>query len=235
MERPYVCLSFAQGLDGSIGGLSQERIAISGPESLAMTYGLRSRFDAILVGSGTIKADDPSLGLHGAPGKPPRPIVVDPSLSTPPGARVYSRRESRPVILCAPGSSPERMEEYRARGVEVVECEAPSFTAPRFGETARIEPAAILAALFGIGVASVMVEGGRAIIASFLRSRLVDELVITLAPRYFPGKGPWAGEGDIPAFNLTEAKWEVYGEDIVLSGKPLFQGLELDHEGLVLR
>lgn len=214
MERPHVLLSFAQGLDGSIGGPRGERIALSCPESLDMTRGLRASVDAILVGAGTVRADAPSLGLHGFPGRPPRPVVIDGSLSVGVEARVYARRESRPVAICRPGADRAREAALRAGGVEVLKVEPEG--------SGRIPEEALLRALWGIGVASVMVEGGAKVIGGFLRSGLVDELVITLCPLAPAGVGPWRGAAEYPPFRLDGAAWERRGSDMVLRGRPLF-------------
>ncbi len=87
-ERPYVTLSYAQSLDGSITARRGEPLAISGPESLEMTHRLRAEHDAILVGIGTLLADDPRLSVRLVAGADPQPIIVDSRLRFPLNARI---------------------------------------------------------------------------------------------------------------------------------------------------
>ncbi len=93
-DRPYVVLSYAQSVDGSIAGRNRERIRLSGAESMRLTYGIRALCDTILVGIGTVLADDPQLTVKEIEGPSPRPIVLDTHLRTPLGARLIARRGS---------------------------------------------------------------------------------------------------------------------------------------------
>src|SRR3989304_8693232 len=77
LGRPLVTLSYAQSLDGCIAARAGERLALSGPESMRLTHRLRAAQDAILVGIGTVPADNPRLTVHLVQGQDPQPIVLD--------------------------------------------------------------------------------------------------------------------------------------------------------------
>ncbi|MBN2641694.1 MAG: RibD family protein, partial [Victivallales bacterium] len=98
-DRPLVTLAWAQSLDGSIARKSGERLAISGPEATAMTHALRAEHDTILVGIGTVLADDPRLDVRLAPGPSPLPLVLDPTLRTPADSRLVARTDRKPWLF----------------------------------------------------------------------------------------------------------------------------------------
>ncbi len=81
--RPLVSLCYAQSLDGSLAARGGKTLRLSGPESMALTHRLRAAHDAILVGIGTILADNPSLTVRYAAGKNPQPVILDSSLRFP--------------------------------------------------------------------------------------------------------------------------------------------------------
>ncbi|MBM2842777.1 MAG: RibD family protein, partial [Anaerolineales bacterium] len=89
-DRPFITLSYAQSLDGSIALPDGRPLALSSPPSLFRTHALRARHDGVLVGVGTILADDPQLTVRHAAGPNPQPIVLDTGLRTPLPARILS-------------------------------------------------------------------------------------------------------------------------------------------------
>jgi len=173
--RPRVTLSFAQSLDGSIAAAPGKPLRLSGADSMRLTHELRAAHDAILVGIGTVLTDDPQLNVRLAPGKSPRPIILDSTLRCPPRARCVDARRGA-IIATTASASPERERALVAHGARVW----------RFaGE--RVNLGDLLARLRDENLASVMVEGGARVIAGFLRARLVDRVVITLAPMFVGG------------------------------------------------
>ena len=94
-DRPFVTLAYAQSLDGSITTARGERYGLSGPDALRLTHALRARHDAILIGIGTVLADDPELGVRLANGPSPQPVIVDSRLRTPSDAKVLRAPEGR--------------------------------------------------------------------------------------------------------------------------------------------
>ncbi len=177
-QRPFVTLTYAQSLDGSIAAQPGTSLALSGSRIAAkFTHQLRADHDAILVGIETILSDDPQLNVRLVDGSDPRPIILDSTLRSPNTARCLNPSR-RPIIATTDRASIDREREFEANGVRVLrlpQCES------------RVDLAALLAQLDVEGVRSLMVEGGARVITSFLRAQLVDRLVITIAPMLVGG------------------------------------------------
>lgn len=172
-SRPLVTLSYAQSLDGCLTLHAGSPSPISGPESLDVTHHLRAAHDAILVGVGTVLADDPSLRVRRVEGRSPRPIVLDSHLRTPPGARLLTLGRE-PWIAALESADPARRAALEAAGAEVLSLPG--------GDDGRVSLPALLEALAARGITSIMVEGGAEVITSFLRAGLADLAVLTVAP-----------------------------------------------------
>mmetsp|Transcript_34521 Transcript_34521/g.55844 ORF Transcript_34521/g.55844 Transcript_34521/m.55844 type:complete len:147 (+) Transcript_34521:57-497(+) len=98
-NRPFVTLTYAQSLDGSISAERGSPLLLSGKESMTMTHALRAAHDAILVGVGTLIADDPSLNVRHVNGTNPRPIILDSSLRMPLNRKLFTSSTCvRPII-----------------------------------------------------------------------------------------------------------------------------------------
>ncbi|MEI6386876.1 MAG: RibD family protein [Spirochaetota bacterium] len=216
LDRPRITLAWAQGLDGSIAAAPGLRTALSGPESLRMTHGLRASHKAILVGIGTVLADDPSLTVRFAEGPDPRPIVLDASLRMPQGSQLMTRPypgpDSQPILVTAKGSDPGRRGALEALGATIIEvgCDAGG----------ALDLAELLERLAALNIASVMVEGGARVLAAFLSARLLDQVVITIAPCILPGGLNPFQSGPGPACLIAEPTIERLGDDLCLSGRP---------------
>jgi diaminohydroxyphosphoribosylaminopyrimidine deaminase/5-amino-6-(5-phosphoribosylamino)uracil reductase len=215
-ERPVVTLSYAQTLDGRIataGGSSQW---ISGPESLRLTHRLRAEHDAIVVGVGTVLADNPRLTVRLVDGPDPLRVIVDSRLRTPLDANVLAGEAAHGTVLAITDRAPgERRQAVLQRGASVL-------VVPE-DRAGRVQLAPLLERLAERGVRSVMVEGGAGLITAFLRERLVDRMVVTLAPKVL-GRGIEAvGDLEIDdladALRLTDVVYERYGVDIVIDGR----------------
>ena len=179
--RPLVRLKVASTLDGRIALGSGESRWITGPAARAHGHLLRAHHDGILVGIGTALADDPRLTARLAGGPHPQPVVVDSRLRFPPDARLLDHPTHTPWIASSECANPERAQALEARGADVL----------RLPEQAdgRVDLGVMLDRLGERGIASLMVEGGAAIITSFLAGRLADQLVLTIAPRLVGGLG----------------------------------------------
>ncbi|HET7035715.1 MAG TPA: GTP cyclohydrolase II [Thermomicrobiaceae bacterium] len=208
-DRPAVTLAYAQSLDGSLAARAGEPLALSGPESLVMTHRLRAAHDAILVGIGTVLADDPRLSLRLAPGCHPRPVILDGHLRFPLEARLLAGPR-RPWIATGEEASRERQQALEAAGARVLRLP--------LDDAGLVALPALLRLLAEEGIERLMVEGGPRVIASFLRQRLADQLVITLAPRLVGGLRLLDEPGDYPS--LRAARQARVGQDLVLWGEP---------------
>ncbi len=206
-DRPFVSLTYAQSLDGSLTVRRGEPLALSGPESLRLTHQLRAAHDAILVGIGTVLADDPRLTVRQVEGADPRPVVLDSHLRLPPTAALLRGRR-RPIVATTPAAALPAEAELVARGAEVVRLPA--------GPAGRVDLVALLRWLRSRGLLSLMVEGGAEVITAFLEARLVDRLAVTIAPVLVGGL---SAVGALPARpRLRAPRQRQLGQDVVIWG-----------------
>lgn len=203
---PFVTLSYAQSLDGSIAAGPGQRTRISGEESMVLTHRLRAAHQAILVGIGTVEADDPLLTVRKASGENPIRIVLDSDLRTPVDSRLIGSVDRSPVWLLAGSRADRRRREaLEARGARVMQIEGSSW-------------GAILSALATAGIASLMVEGGARVISSLLGARAFDAVVVTLGMRFIGGLSSL--EGPLPEeAPLDKVSWAAVGADLVVAGR----------------
>jgi diaminohydroxyphosphoribosylaminopyrimidine deaminase/5-amino-6-(5-phosphoribosylamino)uracil reductase len=182
-DRPAVTLKLATTLDGRIATAAGDSQWITGTPARKSAHGLRGRHDAIMVGVGTVLADDPDLTCR-IPGYAPRAaprIVADSHLRTPLTARIVASAQDKPTwILHRDGADPARIEALTAAGVTCLE------TA---GDEMGIDPAAALSALAQAGLTSILLEGGARLAAAMLRAGVVDRLVLYQAPGIIGGDG----------------------------------------------
>jgi len=211
--RPLVTLSYAQSLDGSIADRPGRPLALSGEASMVLTHGLRAAHEAILVGIGTVLADNPRLNVRLAAGKDPQPIVVDSRLRFPSYANLL-RNGRTPWIATNEAADPERQEALEAAGAKVLRLA---------GSNGWVDLADLLQYLGSLGINSLMVEGGAQIITSFLASRLVDQVILTIAPLLVGGLRvvDHLGRSSSRSFpRLRHLSYQQLGEDLVLRGEP---------------
>jgi diaminohydroxyphosphoribosylaminopyrimidine deaminase / 5-amino-6-(5-phosphoribosylamino)uracil reductase len=214
--RPTVTLSYAQTLDGRLATASGSSRWISAPESLRFAHQLRAEHDAVAVGAGTACKDDPRLTVRLVPGEDPLRVVVDSTLRTPLTAAVLANGAAAGTVLAVTERAPEnRCEEALSLGATVLRLPA--------GAGGRVGLRALLSELHSLGVRSVMVEGGAALITSFLGDRLADRLAVCIAPKIL-GRGIEA-VGDLGICDLTDSlsladtSVTPYGVDLVLESR----------------
>jgi diaminohydroxyphosphoribosylaminopyrimidine deaminase/5-amino-6-(5-phosphoribosylamino)uracil reductase len=182
--KPLVTLKLASSLDGRIathGGQSQW---ITGVEARTRGHLLRRRHDAVMVGSGTVLADDPELTvrLPGLENPAPLRIVVDGRLRTPLTARlVKSAKDVRTLLVTLPRADPTRLGVFRDCGVEILEVPADA--------TGSIDPHLMLQALGDYGLTRILVEGGATLAAALLAAQAVDRIAWFRSPSIIGGDG----------------------------------------------
>jgi 2,5-diamino-6-(ribosylamino)-4(3H)-pyrimidinone 5'-phosphate reductase len=174
MDRPYVILNAAMTVDGkiaSVGGDSR----ISCPEDLRRLHRLRSRVDAVMIGAGTVLADDPALTVRRVRGKSPVRVVVDGRARVPPSARVF--RRGPPVIVAVGSKAPKSKIERLKRVADVLQLQGPP-----------IDLRELLSRLRSRGIKRLLLEGGSTLNWHMLRSGLVDEIRVSISPRIVGGE-----------------------------------------------
>lgn len=211
--RPYVTLSYAQSLDGSITAQPGKPMTISGPSSMTMTHQLRARHDAILVGINTVLADDPSLSVRLVNGNNPQPVVLDSRLRFPLAAKLLQNQANPPWIATTTAAVSSRQEQLEAAGGHILRLPATP--------DGRVSLSALLTKLAAMGITSLMVEGGASIITNFLAAHLVDRLVVTVAPMLVGGLNAVGGLRHLNGHDfpqLSNIQYQRLGDDLVISG-----------------
>lgn len=201
----HVIANCAATLDGAIGLPGPKPMRISSDEDMVRVHRLRAACDAILVGVGTVLADDPKLDvkwelLGQEPGSNPLRVVLDRAGRTPPDALVLDDRAETLLIHGPDGPTGDRR------------------THADLDEAGRIDLADALRKLADRGVKRLLVEGGQAILTSFLQADLVDEFSVYLAPRVLA---------------LRDAP-RIAAADAVIRTSLRLKGLERSGEGAVL-
>src|SRR3569623_487599 len=223
-RRPLVTLKVAASWDGFIAdGLARPAAApawLTGPDARAAAPALRAAHDAILVGAGTVRADDPLLtDRRPTSGRRPQPlrVVIAGRLSVRPPARVVATVAAAPTLVVGGhDASPARMRALAAAGAEVVLL--PSSHQGRFSLEA------LLAELAARELQSVLVEGGAAVHGAFIAAGLVDRVALFFAPRLLGGglgiaSGP--GRPVAEALPLGPARLRRIGEDWLMEADVL--------------
>ncbi|UCE88009.1 MAG: bifunctional diaminohydroxyphosphoribosylaminopyrimidine deaminase/5-amino-6-(5-phosphoribosylamino)uracil reductase RibD [Deltaproteobacteria bacterium] len=216
--RPYVSLKLAATLDGRNATARGESRWITGAAARAWVHRLRSRSDAVMVGSGTVLADDPDLSARRAGRVVHRPVrvLVDSALRVPPSARLYRTARRHPTwVLCTHRAAAQRGAVLERRGARVLVVPA---------ERGKLRLPAALARLAAEGLTTVLVEGGGGLASALLRARQVDEL-------YWLVSGKLLGADAVPALaelgvaRLREAlaldrpRVRRLGEDLLIAGR----------------
>lgn len=213
--RPFVHLKLAVSLDGKIATRAGDSRWITGAESRAQAHELRHEYDAILIGAGTVRTDDPLLTDRSG-GKRRRPllrVVLDEKLTTSPGSKLVKTASDAPVLIFAGSSAPTS--EIEGLGVDVV----------RDAANGR-DLSLVLAELGKRAIQSVLVEGGANVAGKFLDANLVDKVTAFIAPKIIGGEqAPTAvgGEGVetlVQAIDLEDVVVTPRGPDFEFTGYP---------------
>ncbi len=212
VNRPFVTLSYAQSLDGSIATEPGKPCALSSSASLAMTHALRACHQALLVGVETILADDPRLNVRYAAGEDPRPVILDSYLRFPETARVLSASRQKPWLFTSCAASKVRAKRLESLGIRL-------FRVPE-GSPGKLDLIAVLRSLVRAGISTLMVEGGGCVIQAFLRQQLVDYCVLTIAPRFLGGVKALSAKIEVTLVNL---QYQPLGGDVIVLGRVAYR------------
>ncbi|MGH7705543.1 MAG: bifunctional diaminohydroxyphosphoribosylaminopyrimidine deaminase/5-amino-6-(5-phosphoribosylamino)uracil reductase RibD [Candidatus Dormibacteria bacterium] len=216
--RPLVTLKFAMSLDGKVATSGGQSQWITSEPARERAHLLRSQHDAVLVGSGTVLADDPRLTARDGSRELRQPLraVVDTRLRTPPGARLLQASGGPVLVATVAGADPARSGALTRAGAEVVELPAGS---------GGVDIAELLRQLARREVTSLLVEGGPTLLGSFLEQRLGDRIAAFLAPIVLGGvaaPGPFAGAGVASlgeGWRATGLRAEPVGRDLLLTAE----------------
>ena len=214
--RPLVVLKSALTLDGKTATASGDSRWVTSPPARRMVHRLRAGLDAVMVGVGTLLADDPELTVRLVKGRSPLRIVVDSDLRTPLSARVLTAPRDGGVLVATVCTDGARIAALTAAGAEVLVCGS---------RNGRVDLADLLARLGARGVQSILLEGGETLAGEMLRSGLIDKFLFFFAPKLVggDGKGLFAGTGAglmSQALPLRFGKINRVGGDLLLEAYP---------------
>lgn len=221
-HRPFVIAKAALTLDGWTGTSTGHSKWITGEKSRQFVHRLRDRVDAVMVGIGTIFADDPLLDtrLRRGKGKSPVRIILDTKLSISPTARVLTHSDAAHTwIVVGDDVPPRKMETFSNRGVFLLPC-------PK--KEGRIDLTALVDNLGTRSIISVLLEGGSTLMGSMIRERLIDKFYIFVAPKILGGGDgiPMAEGSGVKnieqALRLNLSELRRFDNDVLFVGYPAY-------------
>ena len=217
---PFVRLKLAASLDGKIATGNGDSQWITGVPARRLVHDWRNEMDAVMVGVGTVLADDPRLNARNRGGRDPIRVVVDSKLRTPPAAALLKKGKGRVIFATTRAASARREQALIRKGATVV----------RVGARAgRVDLRSLLRHLGKLGVLSVLVEGGAALAGSLMRADCIDEVALFQAPVFIGGDGQSMYDSlgvGTPAqgIRLRNHQVERVGRDVLHRGRPVGTG-----------
>ncbi len=216
-KRPFVILKTAMTLDGKIATSGGKSKWITGEKARRMVHRLRSSVDAVLTAIGTVKADDPELTARVKGSRNPKKIVIDPNLEIPLRARILSSPPETIVVTRDPGVTPTPSVADKIKNIES--------TGNRvFYFKQKLELNWLMEELGGMGLTSVLIEGGSSLNAHALEDGIVDKVMFFVAPKILGGKDSYPSVGGKisrrleHAFQLKDISIRRIGEDMLIEG-----------------
>jgi diaminohydroxyphosphoribosylaminopyrimidine deaminase/5-amino-6-(5-phosphoribosylamino)uracil reductase len=218
-KLPFVTLKTASTLDGKIASKTGDSRWVTGAVAREQVHTLRHQHEAIMVGIGTVLADDPSLTTRASvPAIHPTRIIVDSSLRLPLEAKVVTDRSVRTIVLTTEQADADKRQALAAAGVEVVAC----------GEGSKVDLREAMKKLGELEIGSILLEGGGALNGAMLEAGLIDKIILYYAAKIIggaasPGTFTFDGfEKMADAIELERVSVEMAGEDICVSGYPVY-------------
>lgn len=217
-EQPFVILKCASTLDGQLATRTGDSKWITGKDSRLYVHKLRHRADAILVGAGTIRADNPSLTtrLKNFDGRDPLRVILDANLSVDPGSKIFTQQSrAKTIIATSAKADPERCDLFEGLGAELL------FLPEQNG---MIDLRLLIQALGKRGVVTLLIEGGGRVVHSALSAGVVNKLYLFFAPKILGGDdGVSMCRGQGPelmkdALGLSRVEVHRFDQDILIKG-----------------
>ena len=216
-KSPFVILKSASTLDGKTATRTGDSKWITNEASRAFVHQLRHEVDAILIGSGTLHADDPSLTarIKNFKSKNPMRVILDTHLSISETAKVLTDSAAKTLIVSHPDSSPQKKDRLRELGAGILEVPL---------KNKKLDLRELMINLGRMSVLSLMIEGGGTVAGAALQAGIVNKLMLFMAPKLLGGndgkpifniKGP---EYIKDAIGLKKIKLSRFGDDVLVSG-----------------
>ena len=221
--RPFVIAKSAITLDGWTATSAQHSQWITNEKSRGFVHRLRDRVDAVMMGIGTVLADDPAMTARFKvkEGRDPMRVVVDTKFRTPIHSKVMKNESAAPTIIATSvdGNVSYRKSGPHPNGVETLVCPTVA---------GKVDLAALMEKLGEMSITSVLVEGGATILGAMIQAQLVDKFYVFIAPKILgggdgipmaAGRGPKTMEESLKLQNI---KVRRFGDDVMISGYPSY-------------
>ena len=215
-KTPFVVMKYAMTLDGKIASASGKSQWITGEAAREQVHRMRHEMTGIMVGAGTVIADDPMLNCRLPQTKDPVRIVCDTTLRIPLKSRIVQTAEEQNTIIATCCQDEAKIREYQKYGCRIIVTEHAD---------GKVDLKELMRQLGADGIESVLLEGGAMLNWSALEAGIVNEVYAYVAPKLFGGadaKSPVAGIGvDYPddAYCLVSQRVQQVGEDILIAGE----------------
>jgi len=214
-REPFVILKAAQSLDGKIATASGKSKWITGDKARQYVHKLRNEVDAVMVGIGTVIADDPSLGCRVRGGRNPYRIIVDSSFRIPLNAKVLTHDDQKTIIATTKISDRGKNNSTIKMGHKVLTVK---------GNEGKVDLKSLMKELGRLEITSVMIEGGSSLNASALSSGIVDKVIFFCAPKIIGGVDAVPSVGGLSPASLKnivkvkDLQVKKVGDDFLFEG-----------------
>jgi len=213
---PFVILKSALTLDGKTATAAGDARWITSERSRRFVHKLRSQVDAIMVGVGTVIADDPLLTSRIPGGKDPLRVVVDSRLHIPLHARMLHQESGAKTVVATVSDDAAAISGIRETGADILICKE---------KNGKVDLHDLMARLGAMHLQSVLLEGGSTLAGEALRQGVIDKVMLFYAPKLVGGDGPglFAGKGVARmegAIRLRDITYTRFGEDLLIQGYP---------------
>ena len=214
---PFVTAKVALTLDGKLATASGDSRWITNGQTREHVHKLRTRVDAVVVGGGTVRRDDPRLTvrLGGFSGVQPKAVMVDERLGIPRSSRLIRRRKGELITVTTDAAPTARRRWIERSGHKVIIC--------RCQRNGRVHLTHMLQELGSLGITSILLEGGGELFADFFRQGLVDHVVVYVAPKLIGGAGKdllpgisirWMKDAE----SLKDVRVQIFGDNVLFEG-----------------
>jgi diaminohydroxyphosphoribosylaminopyrimidine deaminase/5-amino-6-(5-phosphoribosylamino)uracil reductase len=214
-KMPYVTLKIAQTLDGKIADSSGNSKWITSLPSRRYVHNLRNEYDCVLVGSSTVRCDDPSLTVRFIEGRNPKRVILDTNLKLSLDLKIFKENKDENLFIITSKKSQEKEQKLNKlydRGVKVIFIKE--------DKEGNLNLKCAVNELSKLSITSVLVEGGRKVFSSFLRENLFDEVIYFISPRILGSGLPAAEKLNLnsikDALKLSVNSVEKVGDDIMV-------------------
>lgn len=216
-KLPFVTVKMAQSLDGKIAKKANTRTQLTAEKAQRFVHLLRAEYDAVLIGKKTAIIDNPLLTPRLISGRVPVRVVLDTHLECKPSLKIFDTPELGSIYIATASQDAERKKHFKEKGIGIIQVNT--------DDTGSLHLPELLAELGERQIISLLVEGGAEVFTSFLRERLVDRIILLIAPYLF-GEGVNVmdkfGANDTMV-ELKDISRKQLGQDYMIMGTPVYR------------